>query len=44
MDAINGFNELERQAMRVAILADPRIHYILALSDMMYTERMGELW
>jgi len=44
MYAINGFNELERHAMRVAILAEPRIHCILALYDMMYTDRVGELW
>jgi hypothetical protein len=29
MDAINGFHELERLAMRVAIVADPRLHCIL---------------
>jgi hypothetical protein len=44
MDAINGFNELERQAMRAAILADPRLHWILALYDMLYTHMAEELW
>ncbi len=44
MDAINGFNELERLAMRAAILADPRLHRILPLFDMLYTDREGELW
>ena len=44
MDAINGFNELEREAMRAAIVAGPRLHFILLLYDMMYTDREGELW
>jgi hypothetical protein len=44
MDAINGFNELEREATRAAIVADPRLHCILPLYDMLYTDREGELW
>jgi hypothetical protein len=44
MDAIDGFNELERWAMRAAILVNPRYHCILALYDMLYTERVGELY
>ena len=44
MDAINGFNELERKAMRAASVADPRLHFILPLYDMLYTGREGELW
>jgi len=44
VDAINGFNELERLAMRAAIMADPRLHRILPLCDMLYTDREGELW
>jgi hypothetical protein len=38
MDAINGFNEMERQAMRVAIGADVRVHNILPLFDMLYID------
>jgi len=44
MDVINGFNEFKRQAMRAAIVADPRLHCILPLYDMLYTDREGELW
>ncbi len=44
MDAINGFNELEWQAMRAAIVADMRLHCILPLYDMLYTDKEGELW
>ena len=44
MDAINGFNELERYAIRAAIVADPRLHCILPLYDRLYTYREGELW
>ena len=44
MDAINGFNELEWQAIRVPIVADPRLHCILPLYDMLYTDMEGELW
>jgi len=44
MDAINGFNELESQKMRADIMADPRLHCILALYDMLYTDIVGELW
>jgi hypothetical protein len=44
MDAINGFNELKRQAMRAALVADTRLHCLLPLFDMMYTDRDGELW
>ena len=44
MDDINGYNELERQAMRAAIVADPCLHCILPLYDMLYTDREGELW
>ncbi len=43
MDAINGFNELERHATRAAILADPRLHFIVPLYDTEYTDRVGEL-
>jgi len=43
MDAINGFNEMERQAMRAAIVADTRLHNILPLYEMLYTYRVGEL-
>jgi hypothetical protein len=35
MDAINGFNKLERQARRATIPADPRLHCILVLYDML---------
>ncbi len=34
MDVINEFNELERQAMMAAIVADTRLHCILPLYDM----------
>ncbi len=44
MDAINGFNELERLAMRAALVADTRLHCLLPLFDMLYTDRDGELW
>jgi hypothetical protein len=44
LDALNGFNELERHAMRAAIVADPRLHCILPLYDMLYTNREGGLW
>ena len=30
--------------MRVAIVADPRLHCILPLYDTVYTDRDGELW
>jgi len=43
MDAIDGFNELERQATRAAIVAHPRLHCILPLYDMVYTDREEEL-
>jgi hypothetical protein len=43
-DAINGFNELERQATRAAIVADPRLHCIVHLYDTLYTDMDGELW
>ena len=44
MDAINGFNELERNAMRATIVADPRLYCIIPLYDMLYTDKEGELW
>jgi hypothetical protein len=44
MDAINGFNELEREAMHVVIVPDKHLHRILSLYDIMYTGRDGELW
>jgi hypothetical protein len=44
MDAVNGFNELESHATRAAIVADPRLHCIFPLYDMLYTDRVGELW
>jgi hypothetical protein len=43
IDVINGFNELERQAMRAAIVADPRLYFILPLYGMLYADRVGEL-
>jgi len=44
MNAINGFNELERQAMSATIVVNPRPHCILPLYDMLYTDKDGELW
>ncbi len=44
MDDINRFNELERYAMRTAIVVDPRFHCTLPLYGMLYTDRVGELW
>ena len=44
MDAINGFNELERATMQAVIVVDPRLHFILPLYDMVYTDKKGELW
>jgi hypothetical protein len=44
MDATNGFNELERHVMRAAIVADTRLHCLLPLHDMLYTDMDGELW
>ena len=44
MDTINKFNELERLAMRAALVTDTRLHCLLPLFDMMYTDRDGELW
>ncbi len=44
MDAINGFNKLERYVMKAAIATDPRLHYILLLYAMLYTDRVGKLW
>jgi len=44
MDSINGFNELERQAMRAPLVADTRLHCLLPLFDMMHTNMDGELW
>jgi len=43
-DAINGFNELERHAMRAAIVTGTRLHCILPLYEMLYTDRDEELW
>ena len=44
MNAINGFTELEREAMRDVIVANTRLHRILPLYDTLYTNRVGELW
>jgi hypothetical protein len=44
MDVINGFNELERLAMRAALVADPRLHCLLPLFDILHADRNGELW
>jgi hypothetical protein len=44
MDAINGFDEMERHTMRASIVVDVRLHNILPLFDMVYTARVGELW
>jgi len=43
VDAINGFDELDREVMIAAIVADKRLHRILPLLDMSYTSRVGEL-
>ncbi len=44
MDAINGFNEMDRQATRAAIETNLRLYCILPLYDVLYTDTMGELW
>ena len=43
MDTINGFSEVERLAMRAALVADPRLHCLLPLFDILYTDKDGEL-
>ena len=35
-DAINAFNEQHREAMRAALLANPALHGLLDLFDMLY--------
>jgi hypothetical protein len=44
LDAINGFNEMERDAMRASIVAHLCIHCLFPLFDMLYMDRVGELW
>ena len=44
LDAVNGFNELERDAMRASIVAHTHMHKLLPLFDMLYTDKEGELW
>ena len=44
MDVFNGINELERESMRAAIVANKRVHRVPPLNDMVYTNRVGELW
>jgi hypothetical protein len=44
MDAFNGFNELEMEAMRAVIVMNTVLHRVLPLFDMVYTYRVGELW
>ena len=44
LDAINAFGEIERDCIRAALLANPSLHLMLPMFDMLYERGSGELW
>jgi hypothetical protein len=44
VDAINGFNEMERHATRLNIVAATRLHNIFPPFEMLYNDKVGKLW
>jgi hypothetical protein len=44
LDAINAFGEIDRDCIRVALLANPSLHMHIPLFAMLYEKGSGELW
>ncbi len=44
LDAINAFGDLERPCIRAALGANPALHLLIPLSDVLYTRGSGALW
>jgi hypothetical protein len=43
LDDINAFDEIERACIKVALLANPFLHMLIPLLEMLYERRSGEL-
>ena len=43
-DAINAFEEIERNYIRAALLASPSSYLLIPLFEMLYERRSGNLW
>ena len=44
LDAINAFGEIERDCIRVVLLANPPMHMLIPLFEMLYERGSGEMW
>jgi hypothetical protein len=44
LDAINALVEIERDRIRAALLANPSLHMLLPLFEILYERGSGELW
>ena len=44
LDAMNAFNMIERGAIEAALRANPALHPLLPISEMLYKDRDPELW
>jgi hypothetical protein len=44
LDGINAFGEIERVCIRVALEANPSLHMLIPLFEMLYEWDSGELW
>ena len=44
LDVINAFEEIERDCIRAALLANLSMHTLLPIFEMFYERGSGELW
>jgi hypothetical protein len=44
LGAINAFGEIERECIKAALLANPSLHTLIPLFEMIYERGSGELW
>jgi hypothetical protein len=44
LDGVNAFGEINREFIRVAIMANPSLHLLLPLFEMLYERGSGELF
>ena len=44
LDASNAFGEIKRDCINAAIKANPYLHRLLPLFEMLYMKEAGEIW
>jgi len=44
LDGINAFGEIERDCIRAALEANPSLHMLIPMFEMLYEHDSGQLW